>query len=263
MGPGDDQTINVKGHSFTFTVIHASAELPPALPYKQDPPVSALPTHAQLHTPTVPTSMKILGVAASALLLAPAACRVVPACPRKYPATNITTLIKVFGTPHAVTSDPGGLQPALGADTPPPAKRPKLDPGSPPAEPDPDPDPPAAESQSEWDKHVCRGEKLTLASRLDKDKAEAFALPIDTRWSGNLQAERQLWGYHDSSDPDCDFEGSYYDITSALEELNVEDGECFRTYHYDPEKEGEIKDQTYKVDGKDYKVRDYLQDRFI
>ncbi|KAF3045874.1 hypothetical protein E8E12_002891 [Didymella heteroderae] len=106
----------------------------------------------------------------------------------------------------------------------------------------------------EWDKHVCRGEKLSQASKLDKDKAEAIALPIGTPWSGNLQAERKKWGYFDSEDPDCNFEGFYYDISRALKALGIEDGDCFRTQHYDPEKEGEIKDQTYKVGTKDYRA---------
>jgi hypothetical protein len=101
---------------------------------------------------------------------------------------------------------------------------------------------------------VCRGGKLDQASRLDKDKAEAIALPIGTQWSGNLEAERKKWGYFDSEDPECDFEGSYYGIARALEALGLEDGDCFRTQHYDPENDAEIKDQKYKVGHKEYRV---------
>jgi hypothetical protein len=194
--------------------------------------------------------MKIWRATASGLLLALAGCRVVPSFPRQYTATNITTLIKAVGPPTAITSDAGDLHLAPRAD-PPPAKRPKPNPPSPPAE----PSTPDAAPQSEWDKHLCRGQKLTQVSKLDKDKAEAIALPIGTQWSGNLEAERKQWGYFDSEDPDCDFEGSYYDITRALEALGVEDGDCFRTQHYDPEKETEIKDQWYKVGEKNYRVR--------
>ena len=109
---------------------------------------------------------------------------------------------------------------------------------------------------------MCRGEKLTLASKLDKDKAEAFTLPIDTRWEGTLKAERKLWGYTDSPIPDCDFEGDYYDIKRAYEALNIldENSDCFRVFHYDPEKvdedgqDIEMKDQTYKVGDKVFRV---------
>lgn len=195
--------------------------------------------------------MKIWGAAASALLLALAGCRVVPSFPQRYTATNITTLIKIFNAPLTITSDTGSIQVAPRAD-PPPLKRPKPNPPSPPVE--PAPDAPAAKPQSEWDHHVCRGGKLTQASKLDKDQAEVIALPIGTQWSGNLEAERKKWGYHDSEDPDCDFEGSYYDITRALEALSVEDGDCFRTQHYDPAFDDEIKDQKYKVGGKHYRV---------
>ena len=88
---------------------------------------------------------------------------------------------------------------------------------------------------------------------MDKGKAEVIALPIGTQWSGNLEAERKKWGYFDSEDPECDFEGSYYDITRALEALGLEDGDCFRTQHYDPENDAEIKDQKYKVGDKEYR----------
>ena len=135
-----------------------------------------------------------------------------------------------------------------------------LDPVAP-AEPDP---PAGGAQQSEWDKATCRGEKLIRASKLDKAKAEAFALPIDTKWDGGLEAERKTWGYFDSPDADCDFEGDYYDIKTAYEALNLlnsDSSECFRTFHYDPELEydengNEIKvvDQTYQVDGKTYHV---------
>ncbi|KAF1928401.1 uncharacterized protein M421DRAFT_92650 [Didymella exigua CBS 183.55] len=167
---------------------------------------------------------------------------VVPSLPQQYTTTNSTTLTKIFGASPTVTSDAGRTQLAPRADSPPPAKRPEPNSNSP------------AESHSEWDKHVCRGEKLTRASKLDKDKAEAFALPISTKWSGNLETERKLWGYFDSPDPDCDLEGSYYDITNALEALGVEKSECFRTQHYDSEGEISIKDQTYKVGEKEYRA---------
>ena len=128
-----------------------------------------------------------------------------------------------------------------------------------------DPNLPAAgPQQSEWDKAVCRGKKLTRASKLGKKKAEAFALPIDTKWDGNLEAERKTWGYFDSFDVDCDFEGDYYDIRTAYESLNLLDSQsndCFRTFHYDPElevdengNEVEVQDHTYQVDGKTYHV---------
>ena len=203
--------------------------------------------------------MRLLDTVAFASLLATAACRVVPFFPRDHTATNITTLIKVLGTSSVQTV------PVLGADSPPPAKRPKPNPPSPDPVTPVEPDPPGGGAQpSEWDKAICRGEKLTRASKLTKDKAEAFALPINTNWDGDLGAERKTWGYFDSPDADCDFEGEYYDIKTAYEALNILDSnsnDCFRTFHYDPDlevdengKEIEVKDQTYQVNGKTYHV---------
>lgn len=199
--------------------------------------------------------MKIRNVTVSALLLALAACSIVPSFPRQYTATNITTLVKIFVSSPAVPTSTEDTDLTPRADVSPPAKHPKLGLGSPPFEPDIGSRVLATEPQSDWDNYVCRGEKLTQASKLEKNEAEAIALPIGTKWSGNLEAERRLWGYFDSPDPDCDFEGSYYDITKALEALGVEDGECFRTEHFDAEDEGEIKDQTYKIGDKEYHVQ--------
>lgn len=118
---------------------------------------------------------------------------------------------------------------------------------------------------------MCRGEKLTRASKLSKERAEEFVLPIASPWEGSLRAERTLWGYTETPDPDCDFEGEYYDISRAYKALNVlpesEDesesegsNQCFRVFHYDPEKVDEnggdvaIQDQTYKVNDRVYRV---------
>lgn len=195
--------------------------------------------------------MKIWGVAASALLLVLTGCRVVTSLPQLHTATNTTTLIKIFGTPPVITSDSGSIHLAPRTDPLPP-NRPIPVPSLPPA--GPVPDAPAVEPESEWDRHVCRGEKLTQASNLSKRKAEAIALPVETQWYGNLEAERKKWGYFDSEDPDCGFEGSYYDITRALEALGLTDGDCFRTQYYDPESDEDIKDQKYKVGEKVFRV---------
>ena len=113
--------------------------------------------HHNLKPPNCCLNMKTWGAAASALLLALAGCRVVPTFPQQYTATNIATLIKVFGAPSAVTSDTGSIQLAPRADPPPP-KRPKPNPPSPPAE--PATEAPAVGELSEWNQHVCRGRKL-------------------------------------------------------------------------------------------------------
>ncbi|KAJ8106913.1 hypothetical protein OPT61_g9226 [Boeremia exigua] len=73
---------------------------------------------SQYHCPT----MKHSAATVFALLLAPAACRVAPAVPRQYLATNITTLIKVLGTPHVA---PHNL--AFGRDALASAERVQLD----------------------------------------------------------------------------------------------------------------------------------------
>ncbi|KAJ4311116.1 Mitochondrial import inner membrane translocase subunit tim8 [Neodidymelliopsis sp. IMI 364377] len=199
---------------------------------------------------------------------------VVPSLPQPYTAINVTTLVKVVGAP-AVDSNP-----TSGGDSPPPAKRPKLTPSSPivpllpgdPASPAAA-SPPAASPQSEWEKYVCRGARLTLACKNDKIKAEQFVSPASTPWDGTLENEFKLWGYTEDPYADCDFEGEYYNINRALEALNVFHGEdqeqdddgdspnhCFRIFHYDPEKvvkDGKdvaVADQTYKVDNKEYRV---------
>ncbi|KZM28677.1 uncharacterized protein EKO05_0009934 [Ascochyta rabiei] len=160
-------------------------------------------------------------------------------------------------------------EPALGGDSPPPPKRPKLGPGSPE---DPSlPASPRASPKDGWATYVCRGEKLTKASKLDADKGKEFVSPIDSPWSGALKAERKLWGYTDMPYADCDFEGEYYNVRRAYKALKVlpeseneseheDSNDCFRIFHYDPEKTDdqghdiELKDQTYKVNDKVYRA---------
>ncbi|KAJ4347557.1 Mitochondrial import inner membrane translocase subunit tim8 [Ascochyta clinopodiicola] len=149
-------------------------------------------------------------------------------------------------------------EPAFGGDSPPPAKRPKLNPGSP-------------ENPSDWAGYVCRGDKLTRASKLNADKGEAFVSPINSPWTGALKAERKLWGYTDMPYADCDFEGEYYDVRRAYKALKVlpesedeseteDSNDCFCIFHYDPQKTDdqgrdiEIQDQTYKVNDKVYRA---------
>ncbi|XPT03569.1 Mitochondrial import inner membrane translocase subunit tim8 [Ascochyta lentis] len=160
-------------------------------------------------------------------------------------------------------------EPALGGGSPPPAKRPKLNPGSP--EGPSTPGLPGASPQAGWAAYVCRGEKLTRASKLNADKGEEFVSPINSPWTGALAAERKIWGYTDMPHADCDFEGEYYDITRAYKALHVlpesenesedeDPNDCFRVFHYDPEKADEqghdieAQDQTYSVNNKVYRA---------
>lgn len=119
--------------------------------------------------------------------------------------------------------------------------------------------------QTDWQRYVCRGKRLTQASKLDKAKAVQFASPIDSIWEGTMEAEIKLWGYKEiSADSHCYFG----DIESALKALKIsmltrsEGGPnyCYQVRHIDNDAQnaqGEKiadKDQTYKVNGKDYRV---------
>lgn len=232
-------------------------------------------THLPSPISVNPFNMKSLDAIAFALLLALGACRVVLPLPRPDTVTNATSISNVIYQPLLDNN------PALGADSPPPAKRPKVTPVSPvtpllPGDPSSPsvPTPPAVSPQAEWQKYVCRGQKLTLASKADKDKAEEFVLPISTQWDGTLENELKLWGYTEDPYPDCDFDGEYYDISRAYEDLHVlpddenedepDPNECFRIHHYDPNKVDEdghdiwAGDQTYKVNDKEYRVSWYV-----
>src|SRR5690242_8395823 len=188
--------------------------------------------------------MKLPATIAVALLTATAACRIVPSVSRQYLATNITTLIKLVSTPLSVRDEV-----VFGGGGRPP-KRPKP---NPPSSPTPvEPGQPAASPESEWDKYVCRGEKLTRACELDDDEAEKFMLPIKTTFRGSLEEERKLWGYIESEAPDCDIEGDYYDITRAYDELGIYDDRtiCYRVDHY----QFGVENPTYQVGDKVFRV---------
>ena len=195
--------------------------------------------------------MKLRHALHFALLSAFAACRIVPAS-GLYTVTNVTTLIKIFGTPLAIDHIA-----AYGA-SPVPASLPIPDTPAVAAEPTP---------QSEWEKYVCRGGKLDQACKLDKYKAIEFLTPIDSPWDGTLEAELKLWGYKElPADSHCSFD----DIAPALKALRIgllsraEGGAnyCYQVRHVNDEarnaqgKRIDDRDQTYKVNDREYRVSD-------
>jgi hypothetical protein len=198
--------------------------------------------------------MKLSNVTAFALLLILAACRVASPLPPLYPVNNVTSLLKVIETPLVY------IDAELGADSPPIASVTLVLPAVA-AEPIPSSTP--ISPQTEWQKYVCRGEKLTQASKLDREKAAQFATPIDSEWDGTLEAELKLWGY-ELYIGFCDFSN----IADQLRALNIDSrfkpkggqNECFSVRHSNIEatnEEGEempVMDQTYTVNGKTYRV---------
>ena len=117
----------------------------------------------------------------------------------------------------------------------------------------------AAADSSLWSKYVCRGEKLSKASKFEKDKAVEFAKPIDSPWEGTMEAELETWGY---KEVDADLLCNFDDITNALKALKIgklsfiEGGAnyCFQVRHVDDGAHIEHVDQTYTVDNKVYRV---------
>lgn len=128
-----------------------------------------------------------------------------------------------------------------------------------------EPTPPTS-GQTFWQKYVCRGEKLTQASKRNIDKAIQFADPVDSEWDGTLEAELKLWGYADLKGKSL-----YCDLSNIAEDLNKVgvdakfkprggQNECFSVKHSltnDRNDKGEKippKDQRYTVGDKTYRV---------
>lgn len=122
------------------------------------------------------------------------------------------------------------------------------------------------EDQSFWQRYVCRGEKLTQASLRNKDTAVKFAKPIDSEWDGTLENELKLWGY-----TDYDGQSLYCEIGNIAENLanigvdakfkhNVKTGQnqCFNIGHRLKSEKTPVRDQTYTVGDKTYRVSIHL-----
>jgi hypothetical protein len=131
------------------------------------------------------------------------------------------------------------------------------------AEPTPSPLPSA--DQSFWQRYVCRGEKLTQASKRNKDKAVQFASPIDSEWDGTLEKELKLWGYRDKKEQPltCDLSIVAPDLAKVGIDAKFKDkggqNECFAVYHLrvEQDKQGKsvpVANQRYTVGEKSYRV---------
>ena len=113
-----------------------------------------------------------------------------------------------------------------------------------------------------WQKYVCRGEKLTQACMRNKDTAINFVTAIDSGWDGTMETELKLWGYTDYNG-----KSMYCELDNIADSLNLigvdakfrkrnnnGQNECFNIGHTRQGDSTPIKDQTYQVEGKTYRV---------
>ncbi|KAF3009504.1 hypothetical protein E8E13_003824 [Curvularia kusanoi] len=115
-----------------------------------------------------------------------------------------------------------------------------------------------------WQKHVCRGEKLTQASVRNKDTAIYFVSGIDSQFDGTMAAELQLWGYEDYSSNGWSYFCRLENIAADLNRIGIDtrfkrwdmNGQnvCFHVEHGRYYQSMPLEAQTYEVDSKTYRM---------
>lgn len=129
-----------------------------------------------------------------------------------------------------------------------------------------------------WVKAACRGARLDLAMRLDREGAAKHVTPLDTQWDGDLVDAMKTWGYNDVTDSDstvnanCDMHEGHY-IEHAFQALGISPmsagqggpNKCYKWVHRDGpailkppppnDKLPDVVNQKYRVNGKEYRVR--------
>lgn len=190
--------------------------------------------------------MQLSRLATILLLPLLVACRVVPISPRSDIVVNITSLVDVNRNLFA-----GSELPYIG----------------------PSPEPVTAVDDDDlttdqlWEKYVCRGKKLQLASFHDREEAAQFASPIDSRFDSTMEWDLARWGYmeyHDQVAQNCHLQ---FDIPQPLKDLGINPqgsdrggpNHCFMFQHWDSSARDEqgpipVEDQHYLVDDKWYRV---------
>jgi hypothetical protein len=129
-----------------------------------------------------------------------------------------------------------------------------------------------------WVKAACRGARLDLAMRLDREGAAKHVTPLDSQWDGDLVDAMKTWGYNDVTDSDstvdanCDMHEGHY-IEHAFQALGISPmsagqggpNKCYKWVHRDGQailkppppndKLPDVFNQKYRVNGKEYRVR--------
>lgn len=113
-----------------------------------------------------------------------------------------------------------------------------------------------------WNSCRCRGEKITEASLQDKSTAMNIVKAIDSPWEGTMEAELKLWGYAQPNGLGlyCDLDnvaGPFKEMgidTKFKEKTKNGQNECYQAHHSKGGPRGMIKDQTYVVGEKTYRV---------
>lgn len=132
-----------------------------------------------------------------------------------------------------------------------------------------------------WCKAKSRGVQLTKAMMMnDQEAATMLQWPYtQSPWDGDLKSELRKWGYKETNNEDkdidaqCDFE-KIHEVGEAFKDIKVDPrpagqggpNHCFYVEHMNGptvirDEDGELpfeEDQYYPVDGKNYRVCDYL-----
>lgn len=137
----------------------------------------------------------------------------------------------------------------------------------------------AIDTAAEWQKAWCKGSKLSLGMIKPEAQAVNFVTPVRSPWDGDLRDSFAKWGYCEIPNQRndlCDFGPEQHNIARAFRDLGIETGskgdggpnECFHIEHkYGPtvemDKEGkwlEVKEQSYRADGRKLRVRRLYSD---
>ena len=225
------------GLSFTF--LHA-----PALAILHRPYLGSLLSNTDHHYPTkVNYDMRPGSLISYALLLAPAACRVVPMPPQQNSICNLTSPVRSFDNRDAEVEPPSDF--SIFAANPPPGA-----------------------FTTFFEKYRCRGHKLWKACMFEEDRAREFVKRVDTPFDSTLEKELALWGYTENeviADSQCEFDLSFELEFKALgvkaeSKENNGPNECFWWQHWDDDKKDESGEeipkgkQNYVVNDKTYRV---------
>jgi hypothetical protein len=113
-----------------------------------------------------------------------------------------------------------------------------------------------------WNTCKCRGEKITQASLEDKDTAKNLVTPIDSPWEGTMEEELKLWGYAQPKGATvyCDFSSTETEFRAMGIDTNFKErtkngqNQCYQAHHSKGGPRGKVKEQTYEVEKKIYRV---------
>ncbi|KAI4645724.1 hypothetical protein J4E93_005302 [Alternaria ventricosa] len=95
-------------------------------------------------------------------------------------------------------------------------------------------------SDEEYEKAICRGQKLFLAMTRDGNQGTRYIDPLHSPWDGSLEAEGLKWAWDMWEDEDSWCAFGHRGMTTAFKGLSISDkslddggdNQCFSAFHY-------------------------------